>query len=150
MTVAKIQVSLNSPDRSRGSVLAALSDKANTANTVTSRGLARLVSDVTLELLRRDAYWLGAHTESTHYSGRDAPEKAESAFNRVVNSELRKFEKEYLPPPGSAPVTGGSSTFVVVSLLVAIRGSKTAFGSTAGQTATGGWGGGGAGGEGRE
>mmetsp|Transcript_110255 Transcript_110255/g.321113 ORF Transcript_110255/g.321113 Transcript_110255/m.321113 type:complete len:282 (+) Transcript_110255:63-908(+) len=137
MTVAKIQVCLNSPDRSRSSVLAMLANKADSANTETSRGLARLISDVGLELLRREPYWIGANTESTHYGGRDAPEKAEVAFERMLNSELVKFEKEYLPPPGSAPITGGSTTYVVVSLLVAIRGDKTAFGSMAGQTSSG-------------
>lgn len=96
MTVAKIQVCLNSPDRSRSSVLAMLANKADSANTETSRGLARLVSDVGLELLRREPYWIGANTESTHYGGRDAPEKAEVAFERMLNSELVKFEKEYV------------------------------------------------------
>ena len=53
VSVAKVQVALNSPNRGRNSIVGALEQKADSANTSTSRGLARLVSDVTLELLRR-------------------------------------------------------------------------------------------------
>ena len=45
-------------------------------------------------LFANQAYWVGANTETTHYSGRNAPEDAEYAFNTMLNKELMKFEKE--------------------------------------------------------
>ena len=132
MTVAKIQVCLNSPDRSRSSVLAMLADKADSANTETSRGLARLVSDVGLELLRREPYWIGANTESTHYGGRDAPEKAEVAFERMLNSELVKFEKEYVTG-GGAPTVAAAAAAAAAAAITAIT---TAIATAAASTIT--------------
>ena len=67
-----------------------------------------------------------------HFSGRSAPDKAESDYNTMVTKELSKFEKEYLPDPGSRDP--GTATCVVVSILVAIRGDKTAFGDVMGSS----------------
>ena len=65
---------------------------------------------------------------------RSAPDEAEVFFNRMVTREVAKFDREYLPEPGS-PQAGAKATLVVVSLLLAIRGDRTTFPSVAGSAA---------------
>ena len=93
VTVVKLQVALDTPDRGPKSILRLLEAKANAANTDTAWGLACLMSDVSMELLRKSDDWVAACSQTTAYQGRDAPDKAETAFNRMLTTELSKFEK---------------------------------------------------------
>jgi len=130
MTVCQIQVSLNTPNRKGFSILGQINDKVERTNTDSAAGLASLVSEVCLALLRKSDDWVAACSESTSFQGSSAPGKAESLFNKMVTKELSKFEKEYYPAPGSEPA--GAATLVVVSILFAIRGDRTSFGNVGG------------------
>eukprot|EP00617_Octactis_speculum_P020705 CAMPEP_0185756376 /NCGR_PEP_ID=MMETSP1174-20130828/14812_1 /TAXON_ID=35687 /ORGANISM="Dictyocha speculum, Strain CCMP1381" /LENGTH=266 /DNA_ID=CAMNT_0028435319 /DNA_START=125 /DNA_END=925 /DNA_ORIENTATION=- len=130
MSVVKLQVAVRCLDRSPSSTVALLAQKAETAITDTPRGLARLVSDVTLALTRKRDDWVACSSETTHFGSSD---KAESAYNKMVNRELAKFEKEYVPPAGT--FRGDDSTLAVVSILLAIRGDKTNFPNVGGNAA---------------
>lgn len=130
MNVVKLQVALSCLDRSPSSIVALLAQKAETAVTDTPRGLARLIADVVLSLTRKRSDWVSCSSETLHFGN---SEKAESEYNRMVNRELAKFEKEYNPPPGT--FRGDDSTLAVVSILLAIRGDKTKFPNVGGNEA---------------
>ena len=123
VTFCRLQVCLESAGRGRGSILGTLASKANSASTETAFGLAKLVSDVSLELLRRPDDWVACATEAVTFQGSTAEAKAEQFYNQQVTKELAKFEKEYVPKPGEA--TAGPATLVVVSLMCAMRGDRT-------------------------
>lgn len=130
MSFFKIQVALDCDDRSPSSILGMMAAKADNANTNSARGLATLVSDICLVLLRKSDDWTAASSETMIFQGKEADGKAESFFNSQVNRELAKFEKEYFPPMAER---AGESTKVVVSIVGAIRGDRTAtFGNVGG------------------
>jgi len=133
VTFAKIQVALEAPNRSSGSILGLLADKADAADTDSARGLAKLVSEVALALVRKSDDWVASSSTTQNFLGSQAEGKCETFYNRAVSEELGKFEKEYVPPPGSP--AAGPSTLVVVSLLCALRGDKTNFGNVGGDRA---------------
>lgn len=123
VTVAKVQVAVQCAGRGRGSVLGNLGTLGE-RDCDSARGLSSLVAEVSLELLRRCDDWVGGASSVRTFKGGDAEDQAESAYNRMVTSELAKFDKEYVSPPD---VEDGGPTLAVVSVLVAIRGDKTAF-----------------------
>lgn len=130
MSFLKVQVALTCDDRSPTSILGIMSAKAENANTNSARGLAILVSDICVALLRKSDDWVAGCSETKIFQGNDAEGKAESFFNKQANREVAKFEKEYFPPMAERD---GPSTLVVVSLLCAIRGDRTAtFGNVGG------------------
>lgn len=126
VTVVRLQVALEAKDRGSSSILQDLAVKANAAVTSSSRGLARLVSETCLSLLRRSDDWVAACSEVKTFRGGSGPDEAEIFFNRMVTKEVAKFDKEYVPEPGS-PQEGAVGTLVVVSVLLAIRGDRTTF-----------------------
>lgn len=130
MTVVRLQVALEARDRSSSSILGTISSKAASCYPESPRSLAQLVSEVCLALLRKEADWVAASSESKVFQGLDqtaAEDKAESHYNRMLTKELSKFEKEYVPAPGT-PADGAKATLVVVSLLAAVRGDQTDLG----------------------
>jgi uncharacterized membrane protein len=132
MTVCKLQVALEAPDRKGFSILGQINNKVERTNTNSPAGLASLVSEVCLALLRKSDDWVSACSSTTTFQGRSAPGQAESLFNKMATAELSKFEKEYYPPPGSDPA--GPATLVVVSILCALRGDRTSFGNVGGDS----------------
>ena len=86
-----------------------------------------------MALLRKEADWVAAASESKVIAGLNqaaAEDEAEAFYNRALTKELSKFEKEYVPAPGT-PTEGAQATLVVVSILAAVRGDQTDLGSVA-------------------
>ena len=91
ITVGKVQVCLNSKDRSPSSITGMLESKARSSGD-SPQALSRLANEVSLTLLRKSDDWMGACSSSEWFSERDAG-KAESLFNDWANREAAKFEK---------------------------------------------------------
>ena len=91
ITVGKVQVALNSPDRSANSIYGLLERKAANAGE-SPQELARLANDVCLTLMRKSDEWIAACSSSKWFSENDAG-KAESYFNELANAEAVKYEK---------------------------------------------------------
>ncbi len=124
ITVGKVQVALNSFDRSPTSITGMLESKTQDTGD-SPEELSRMTNDVCLALLRKIDDWISASSESKHFKTDDAG-KAESLFNEWANREAAKFEKEYIPGEGK-DAKGGGPTVVVVSLVVEIQGDETNF-----------------------
>jgi uncharacterized membrane protein len=89
ISVARVQVGLLSEARELQSDLNKL---AMTANTSSATGLAQVLQETTLALLRHPEYW--THASSGVEQARLA--SAEAEFNRLVLSERSKFSRETL------------------------------------------------------
>ncbi len=131
VTVAKIQVGLLSSARS---LQANLSRLALEADTSSSEGLALVLREVTVSLLRHPEYWVYASSakESTKL------ELAEQRFNSLAMSERSKLNEEVLSNVNNRLIEGSSPTkslsssgeialeepteYIVVTLLVAAAG----------------------------
>ena len=124
ITVGKVQVALNSYDRSSKSITGILESKTRNVGDSPEQ-LSRLTNDVCLALLRKQDEWIAAASDSKHFKT-DDPGKAESLFNDWSNREAAKFEKEYIPGANSEE-KGGGHTVVVVSLVIEIKGDETNF-----------------------
>ena len=127
ITVGKVQVALNSYDRSDSSITGIIEDRTEDSDD-SPEALSQLTNDVCLALLRKKDDWIAASSESQHFKTDDAG-KAESLFNDWSNREASKFEKEYIPSSGKGEevVVGGGPTIVVVSLVIEIQGDETNF-----------------------
>ncbi|GAX12542.1 hypothetical protein FisN_24Hh118 [Fistulifera solaris] len=123
ITVGKVQVALIASDRGKGSIFGQLEELSRESNE-DQEELAYLARDVCLALLRRSDDWTAAHSESKWFKYDDAG-KAESQFNDWANAEALKFEKEYIPSEDDEEK--GTSTMVVVSLIIEIEGDETKF-----------------------
>lgn len=121
ITVGKVQVALVASDRGKGSIFGQLEELSRESNE-DQEELAYLARDVCLALLRKSDDWTAAHSESKWFKYDDAG-KAESQFNDWANAEALKFEKEYIPSENDEEQ--GSSTMVVVSLIIEIEGDET-------------------------
>lgn len=124
ITVGKVQVALNSYDRSPSSITGMLESKTRNVGD-SPEELSELTNDVCLALLRKQDEWIAASSESKHFKTDDAG-KAESLFNEWANLEASKFEKEYIPGKDDEE-KGGGPTIVVVSVVVEIQGDSTNF-----------------------
>ncbi|NJN73749.1 MAG: DUF1517 domain-containing protein [Limnothrix sp. RL_2_0] len=89
LSVAKVQVGLLAQARD---LQKDLNKIANTSDTGTPAGRAKVLQESTLALLRHPEYWVYGVTESTE-SGVDA---AEAKFNQLALSERSKFTAETL------------------------------------------------------
>ncbi len=89
ISVAKVQVGLMAQARE---LQTDLNKIANTADTSTSEGRAKVLQETTLALLRNPEYWVYGATESTE-SGVDS---AEAKFNQLALGERSKFTAETL------------------------------------------------------
>ncbi|MBW4658205.1 MAG: DUF1517 domain-containing protein [Drouetiella hepatica Uher 2000/2452] len=130
VSVAKVQVGLLSEARS---LQADLNSIANRADTNTPAGLAQVLQESTLALMRHPEYWIyaGGETQQTKL------EAAENQFNRLALAERSKFTAETLsnvnnvlkqaepalPAAGGALVeTAAPGEYIVVTMLVATQG----------------------------
>lgn len=123
ITVGKVQVALQSADRSDRSIFALLEDHA-TLDSAANEDLSRMANDVCLDLMRKQDDWVASASCYKWFSGKDAG-KAESYYNELANTEATKFEKEHLPDEDNDEV--GGPTLVVVSLILEIQGDSTTF-----------------------
>lgn len=134
VSVAKLQVGLLSEARS---LQADLDRIAQTADTGSSAGLAQVLQESTLALLRHPEYWVYAGTETQQAR----LEAAEGQFNRMALAERSKFAEETLsnvnnqlrqaPNRGTLPAAGGQlassnltsepGEYIVVTLLAATQ-----------------------------
>lgn len=122
ITVGKVQVALQSPDRSSNSIFGMLQDNARWMEGDDDAGsLADFANEVALSLLRKKDSWLSACSDSQWFSDKDAG-KAEALFNEWSNKEAAKFEKEHIPEKDSEK---GGATVVVVSIVIEIEGDTT-------------------------
>ena len=64
ITVSKIQVAVQCDSRGPSSVLGAMADIADEADTETDEGLEEMVSDVALALLRAEVDWISGCSEN--------------------------------------------------------------------------------------
>lgn len=131
VTVAKIQVGLLSSARSLQENLSQLALEADTSS---SEGLALVLREVTVSLLRHPEYWVYASSakESTKL------ELAEQKFNSLAMSERSKLNEEVLSNVNNRLIEGSNPTkslsssgeialeepteYIVVTLLVAAAG----------------------------
>ncbi|MBI4780499.1 MAG: DUF1517 domain-containing protein [Oscillatoriophycideae cyanobacterium NC_groundwater_1537_Pr4_S-0.65um_50_18] len=130
VSVARVQVGLLSEARGLQSDL---NNIANRADTNTSAGLAQVLQESTLALMRHPEYWIyaGGETQQTKL------EAAENQFNRLALSERSKFTAETLsnvnnvlkqaetaalPAAGGELVETAPGEYIVVTLLVATQG----------------------------
>ncbi|GAX22835.1 hypothetical protein FisN_24Lu129 [Fistulifera solaris] len=123
ITVGKVQVALFSKERGKDSIFGDLERKARSTGG-SSAHLALLVKEVCLALLRRSDDWTAASSESQWFKFRESA-RAEAQFHEWADAEALKFEKEYIP--GIDTADKGSSTMVVVSLIIEIEGDSTQF-----------------------
>jgi uncharacterized membrane protein len=131
VSVAKVQVGLLSEARSLQVDLDRIAQRANTDS---SEGLAQVLQETTLSLLRHPQYWVYGATESSQAR----LEAAGAEFNRLALGERSKFSAETLSNVNSQLKQASSSTltvaekagalaeapgeFIVVTLLVGTQG----------------------------
>ena len=129
-TVVKLQLSLSSDWNQPGNIMETLTRLAEKNSAMTGRtDLARLLSESALALLRRQNDWNSAAYEGEQFTF--GPQKAESYFQRLAVKERAKFEEENSSSSFAvikSTNTGVSKpTQVIVSLVVAIRGSSSSY-----------------------
>jgi uncharacterized membrane protein len=121
ITVGKVQVSLNTNDKT---IFSVLEDCAKHGGS-DSPDLAEMAHEICLTLIRRSDDWTGACSTSEWFSEKDGG-KAERCFNTLANAEASKYEKEYIGNSESDEATQGF-TSVVVSLIIELQGDQTKF-----------------------
>ncbi|CAM9696031.1 unnamed protein product [Discosporangium mesarthrocarpum] len=129
--VVKLQVALNSEDRSPRSILGALTDLAGRGNTDSRAGLAAIVSEVSLALGRRKVEWVAASSAMEHFSSANK-ERAEATFNRLSVAVRSATERETRTKVGAGGVEtsrlglggDGGPTLAVVTIVLALRGDS--------------------------
>jgi len=135
VSVAQVTVALNVPNRNDpNNILNFLSRISRSANTDSREGVASLVSQVALELLRQRRSIFAASTTSKNYGNVN---EAQRAFNIAGVKERSKFERETDYGQGkekrildhgqgkekSVMISG--ATAAVITLLIAIDGDST-------------------------
>lgn len=131
VSVAKLQVGLLSEARSLQSDLERI---AMSADTSSSEGLAQVLQETTLSLLRHPDYWMYAATDSEQAR----LESAEAKFNQMVLAERSKFSEETisnvnnqlkqaetkaaLPGKGGELAEQAPGEYIVATLVVGVEG----------------------------
>ena len=132
VSVAEVQVGLLSEARG---LQADLDRIGKTADTSSAEGLAQVLQESTLALLRHPEYWVYAGSKAAQTS----LQAAEDQFNRLALAERSKFSEETLsnvnnllkqaPDRQALPEAGGQlvqsqdpGEYIVVTLLVATQG----------------------------
>ncbi|KAJ8599621.1 hypothetical protein CTAYLR_004695 [Chrysophaeum taylorii] len=122
-TVGKVQIALANE---KGQASKFVAEEVQRFNSRTARGVANFVSSVCTGLCRRDSSWLYAACEGQFFGGGEVERSEhERYYNRLVNAEAAKFEKEYLPTAADIAredqlLPGG---ICVVSIVVALEGN---------------------------
>jgi uncharacterized membrane protein len=129
-TVLKLQLSLSSDWNQPGNIMETLTRLAEKNSAMTGRtDLARLLSESSLALLRRQNDWNAAAYEGEKFNF--GPQKAEPYFQRLAVQERAKFEEENSSSTVAVLKTSNSGvskpTQVVISLVVAVRGDSSAY-----------------------
>jgi len=113
ISVAKLQVGLLAEARELQADLNTIAQKADTSST---NGLAEVLQEATLALLRHPEYWVyaGATVQQTRL------EAAESQFNRLLIAERSKFSGETLSNVNSQLKQASTSSLVVAEKACAL------------------------------
>ena len=130
VTVSKVQVALMAQART---IQSQLSDLTLNGDTQTSEGLAQLLQESALALLRSPEYWTHVSTSSQSVRTR---EEAETVFNQLSVQERSKFNVEALAHVNGkitkrSPILADSTEsadYIVVTLLVGTEYDKPLFG----------------------
>ncbi|CAM9875254.1 unnamed protein product [Choristocarpus tenellus] len=104
------------------------------SNTDTRSGLASIVSEVSLELLRKQVDWVASSSDMEHFSNRNS-DKAESKFNQLsmgVRSKMQRETRVSVDGMGlNVDRMGGMGagmiekpTLAVVTIVLALRGES--------------------------
>ncbi|KAJ1454976.1 hypothetical protein M885DRAFT_520887 [Pelagophyceae sp. CCMP2097] len=123
-TVSKVQVALYN-EGGRDSASGFLSDAARKLEEdERDSALAYFVADVSTGLSRRKASWAYASCETRLFDGGEVENNDhERYFNKLVNSEEAKYEKEYVPSAEEMEkIAAARGGMCVVSLITAIEG----------------------------
>ncbi|WP_416673301.1 DUF1517 domain-containing protein [Egbenema bharatensis] len=131
VSVAKLQVGLLAQARELQTDLNRIAQRADTSS---SEGLAQVLQETTLSLLRHPEYWIYGGSESQQAR----LESAEAQFNRLTLAERSKFSEETLSnvnnllqeaekrkalaASGELAMPENPSEYIVVTLLVATQG----------------------------
>jgi len=131
-SVLKLQLSLSSDWNQPGNIMETLTRLAEKNSAMTGRtDLARLLSESSLALLRRQSDWNAAAYEGQKFNF--GPQKAEPYFQRLAVQERAKFEEENSSSTVAVLKTSNSGvskpTQVVISIVVAVRGDSSAYAS---------------------
>ena len=129
ITVSKIQVAVQCDSRGPSSVLGAMADIADEADTETDEGLEEMVSDVALALLRAEVDWISGCSENIKVKDED---EGEDKFSELSMKERAKIERETVnlvagrdkskEREGETDVNAiGKATVAVVSIIVALE-----------------------------
>jgi len=130
VTVSKLQVALLAQART---IQSQLSELSLSADTETPEGLAHLLQESALALLRSPEYWTHVLSSSQTVKSR---EEAQTVFNKLSIEERSKFSAETLTHVGGrigrqAPVKPGSdediAAYIVVTLLVGTENDQPLF-----------------------
>mmetsp|Transcript_11319 Transcript_11319/g.14699 ORF Transcript_11319/g.14699 Transcript_11319/m.14699 type:complete len:386 (-) Transcript_11319:1877-3034(-) len=128
VSVFKVQVAVNCPNRGPGSLLADLQRVSAMSDTTSRAGLSGVVQETALTLLRRSSEWEAAASSVEYFNPRNA-DQAESAFNKIAVMERSKLEKETFGNVGGFSIGEGrpergvdKPTLAVVTIALAIRG----------------------------
>ena len=126
-TVMKVQVALESDWAERGNIMNTLSMLAEKNSALSGRGdIAKLLSEASLALLRKQSDWNSAAYEGELFRG--SGQSAEPAFQKLAIKERAKFEEETSSMATVRPSNIGSTpTQVVVSIVVALRGKSSGY-----------------------
>lgn len=133
-TVIRLNVALDSDWAQQGNIMTILTTISQRNSMMAGRGeLAKLASDASLALLRKQSEWNSAAYESQRYGGfgQASMSTLESDFQRQAVVERSKFEEEtdgagYAAIKSSEEIAGSRPTKCVVSILVAVRGNSAA------------------------
>jgi uncharacterized membrane protein len=128
-TVMKLQIAMSTDWAEPGNTIETLTRLAEKNNALSGRReLASLLSESSLALLRRSKDWNACAYEGEKFMF--GPSKAEPYFQNLAIRERSKFEEETpsdMMLVKSAANSNSQPTEMVVSLLVALRGSSTAY-----------------------
>jgi len=132
LSVCKVQVATNCPDRGPNSVLGVIARLADEVDTDDEDSLASMVSDVALALLRKEGDWISAKIESVDVDDED---EAEATFSQMSLKERAKIERETInrvrgndksdAREGEGKLEDiGKATSAVITLILCLQGRK--------------------------
>ena len=126
-TVMKIQIALESDWAEKNNIMSTLSNLAEKNGAMSGRNdIAKLLTEASLALLRKQGDWNSAAYEGELF--RNGGQAAEPAFQKLAVKERAKFEEETSSFGSIQPTSVGSTpTQVVVSIVVALRGTSTGY-----------------------